>query len=712
MASFMDETPKFDDLSLETSADPSTSVALPEATDVPEDDRKHSRLVETIMEEFNRSDRKRYIDEQRWLECYRNYRGLYGPTTTFTSTEKSRAFIKITKTKVMASVAQMSDVLFAGNRFPIGIEPENYGTAVEDSIHVSTSPQGQPTPQGPQGPNTPKPSGTSQMDPHIAMLFGPKKDLLKPVEDQVKPGIGYMPTDINFEPAKEAAKKMERKILDQLDESDASAHLRNTIFEMALFGTGCIKGPFAIDQEYPRWDETGGYNPLVKTIPKVEYVSIWDCYPDADARSMAECEKFIQRHRLSKSDLRALKRRPYFRNKNIEAAISEGPHYNMKYWETSLLTQTQNEITVQDRWEVYEYWGVMDAETAKESKIKIPKEYKGQDQIQINAWICGSHILRLVFNPFTPARIPYNLAPYETNPYSIFGVGVAENMLDTQLLMNGFMRLAVDNAALSSNVLLEVNEDLLVPGQNMEVYPGKIFRRSGGQPGQAINDIHINDVSQSALALFDKARQLSDEATGMPSYAHGSNAPGLGAGRTAAGMSMLMGAAAQNIKAVVRNIDDFLLAPLGKALFAFNMQFNFDKDYIGDVVVVARGTESLMRNEIRSQRLLQLAQFAAPNPTMAPFIKWDYILREYAASLDLDEDKVINDPRAAGIQALQMKQVAAMMGQPPVDGQAPGGQGAPSPSDPGGNGNGNIGPGNSPEPGAPGFSSNQGPQPQ
>ena len=47
---------------------------------------------------------------------------------------------------------------------------------------------------------------------------------------------------------------------------------------------------------------------------------------------------------------------------------------------------------------------------------------------------------------FTPARIPYMSAPYELNPYSFFGVGVAENMDDTQTLMNGFMRMAVDNA--------------------------------------------------------------------------------------------------------------------------------------------------------------------------------------------------------------------------------------------------------------------------
>jgi hypothetical protein len=203
--------------------------------------------------------------------------------------------------------------------------------------------------------------------------------------------------------------------------------------------------------------------------------------------------------------------------------------------------------------------------------------------------------------------------------------------------------------------------------------------------------------------MFDKARQLSDEATGMPSFAHGSTGV-MGVGRTASGMSMLMGAAAQNIKAVVRNVDDYLLAPIGRALFAFNMQFNFDKGVAkGNLEVTARGTESLMRNEVRSQRLLQFMQMTA-NPAMAPFVKYDYILREMAASMDLDEDKILNDPREAAIQAQMMAEIQALMPQPPQG--APQGQplaGGPMPSDPTGNGDGNIAPGAAPEPGAAGF---------
>jgi hypothetical protein len=489
---------------------------------------------------------------------------------------------------------------------------------------------------------------------------------------------------------------MEIQIHDQLDESNANKHLRSVAFEMSLFGTGILKGPFTHIQEYPNWNDEGEYDPAFRTIPRIESVSIWDFYPDYNARNMNEAEYVIQRHRLNKTQMRALKSRPFFREESIEHAIELGTNYYKEYWEETLEDNSYSSYI--DRFSVLEYWGVIDAEIAEMADLEIPEELEDRDQLQINAWICNGQVLRLALNPFTPSKIPYHAVPYELNPYSFFGVGIAENMEDTQEIMNGFMRMAVDNAALSSNLLIEIDETNLVPGQDLSVYPGKIFRRQAGAPGQAIFGTKFPNVTNECLLMFDKARQLSDEATGMPSFAHGIGGV-MGVGRTASGMSMLMGAAAQNIKAVVRNIDDYLLAPLGRALFNFNMQFNFDPDIKGDLAVIARGTESLMRNEIRSQRLLQFMQMSA-NPVMAPFVKYDYILRELAASMDLDEDKILNDPREAAIQAEMMASIAAMMPpQPPMSG--PGGP--PNPNDPTGTGGGNIAPGAAPEPGAAGF---------
>ncbi len=698
MASFMDEMPQGENLTVESDVNDASSESLADSKNVREDVSEHSRLISYIEEAFGRSKTKRMTDEARWLECYRNYRGQYGPTTQFNSSEKSRAFIKITKTKVQAAVAQICDVLFAGNKFPVAVEPTRVPIAVENT--VSFDPQKAAQPQQPSLKSNP------QMSPQIAKIFGPKQKVLAEVEGSLESGTGTSPGAVIFEPAQDAARLMEKKIHDQLDETNAGTHLRSTVFELALFGSGIMKGPLAIEKETPRWDKSGAYTPVNNLVPRSEHVSLWDAYPDPDARNMEEVEKFIQRHRMSKSDLRALKKRPAFRGKLIDSVISEGPNYEILYWESALIDDA--DATTEERWEVLEYWGICDTEIAKEAGIKLPRKFKDADQVQINAWICNGHLLRLVFNPFQPARIPYYVIPYEVNPYSVFGIGVAENMLDTQLLMNGFIRLMVDNAALSSNVVFEVNEDVLVPGQSMEIFPGKIFRKQGMAQVKAIDSIKFDNVTQETLMAFDKFRQLADESTGMPSYAHGQTGVQQ-TGRTAAGMSMLMGAAAQNIKAVVRNIDDYLLSPLGQAYFSFNMQFNFKEDYIGEVEVVAKGTESLMRNEIRSQKLLQLGQFAASNPSIAPLVRWDYILREFAASLDLDEDKVVNDPRMAAIQAVQMQKMAQMStppdpNAPPQDPNAQGPKGGvPGPEDPTGTGNGNIAPGQAPEPGAEGF---------
>jgi hypothetical protein len=236
-------------------------------------------------------------------------------------------------------------------------------------------------------------------------------------------------------------------------------------------------------------------------------------------------------------------------------------------------------------------------------------------------------------------------------------VGIAENMDDTQTLMNGFMRMAVDNAVLSGNLIVEVDETNLVPGQDLSLYPGKVFRRQGGAPGQAIFGTKFPNVSSENMMLFDKARQLADESTGFPSFAHGQTGV-TGVGRTASGISMLMGAAQGSIKTVIKNVDDYLLRPLGEGFFRFNMQFDFDPEIKGDLEVKARGTESLMATEVRSQRLMQFLQVAS-NPVLAPFAKFQYVIREIAKSMDLDPDKVTNNMNEAALQAELMKEFQA-----------------------------------------------------
>ena len=661
-------------------------------------DEEIANLVPFIVDRYKRAEDYRYQDEERWIKSYRNYRGLYGTDVQFSEAERSRVFIKVTKTKTLAAYGQIVDVLFANNKFPLTIDPTQLPDGVAGDVHFDPkeSPEVRDimeSPYGFAGDGKDLQPGDTQNT--LNERLGEYANKLGEIEG-VREGVGKTGTAITFSPALVAAKRMQKKIHDQLEESGASKHLRSTSFEMALFGTGVMKGPFAIDKEYPNWDDEGEYNPLIKTVPQVSHVSVWNFYPDPDANNMDEAQYVIERHKMSRSQLRALKKRPYFRDSVIEEVITRGENYEKLYWEDDLSDYApQHDI---DRFEVMEYWGTVDIELLEEQEITIPKDLQELDELQANIWICNGRLLRVVLNPFKPARIPYMAAPYELNPYSFFGVGIAENMDDTQTLMNGFMRMAVDNAVLSGNLLIEVDETNLVPGQDLTVYPGKVFRRQGGAPGQALFGTKYPNVSSENMMMFDKARQLSDESTGFPSFAHGQTGIA-GVGRTASGISMLMGAAAGGIKTVIKNVDDYLLRPLGEGLFQFNMQFDFDPDIKGDLEVSARGTESLMANEVRSQRLMQFLGVTS-NPALAPFAKFNYIIREIAKSLDLDPDKVTNNMDEAAIQAeimkgLQPEQPPAGAPQPPA---------GANPMDTSGAGGGTIGTGQAPTPGEQGFS--------
>jgi hypothetical protein len=691
-----------------------------------------NNLVGLLKNRFELAETARKADEDRWITAYHNYRGLYGQNVKFRESEKSRVFVKVTKTKVLAAFGQLVDVIFGGNKFPIGIsetkipegsseyaylDAQNPLPGIETSKPEQTEPVKKENPfdVGFKGDGKDLTPGSTYNNGKQEAVYSAQAAVDKGITtDGVKSGPGI----ITIKPAQAAARRMEKLIHDQIEESNGSSEIRNSLFEASLFGTGIIKGPFNFSKTLNRWEEdTDGnrsYNPLVVRVPRIEFVSIWDFFPDPNATNIAECEYIFHRHKMNRTQLRSLAKLPYFDKDAIRESLEIGPDYIEKDYETALKDDHRTEANGAEQFEVLEYWGVMDAEYARQVGMDIPDEIDNLDEVQINAWICNGKMLRSVINPFTPFRLPYHSFPYERNPYSFFGIGVAENMDDSQKIMNGHARMAIDNLALSGSVVFDVDETALVGGQSMEIYPGKIFRRQAGVPGQAINGIKFPNTTQENLQMFDKFRQLADEQTGIPSYSHGQTGV-QSMTRTASGMSMLLGAASLNIKTVIKNLDDFLLKPMGESYFQWNMQFLETQLGIkGDLEVKATGTNSLMQKEVRSQRLTMFLQ-TAQNPAIAPFIKMNKLISELAYSLDLDPDELINDPEEAALMAqiigMQNNAGKATSPQAGPTGEQQGAMGGPEgapqqPQDLGttGTGGGNIGTGAVPQSGESEFS--------
>ena len=695
-----------------------------------------SSLVGLVQDRFADAEMARDSDESRWLTAYHNFRGLYPKHVKFRDSEKSKVFVKVTKTKVLAAFGQLVDVVFGTGQFPIGITETKIPEGISTYKHVDTASNIEmSTPEETEEPEETQEVPVSPFDVGYegdgkvlkagATISGGEslfEEEIKEAEEKeiiaFSDGPSPDPQVLEISPAKEAARKMQKLIHDQIEESNGSSELRNSIFEAALFGTGIIKGPFNFNKTIGRWEtdkETGQrtYTPVSVRVPRIEFVSIWDFFPDPAATTIEDCEYVIHRHKYNRTQLRALAKMPYFNKDAIRDCLLMGPNYEEKDYENELKDDQRSQEYGSDQYEVLEYWGVMDAQYAREVGMELPEDVDDLDEVQINAWVSNGKLLRTVINPFTPNRIPYNAFTYEKNPYSFFGIGVAENMDDSQQIMNGHARMAIDNLALSGSLVFDVDESALVGGQSMDIYAGKVFRRQAGMQGQAIHGIKFPNTSQENMMMFDKFRQLADEQTGIPSYSHGQTGV-QSMTRTASGMSMLLGAASLNIKTVVKNLDDFLLRPLGEAYYQWNMQFfEGQLEIEGDLEVKAMGTNSLMQKEVRSQRLTMFLQ-TAQNPAIAPFVKISKIVSELAYSLDLDPDEILNDPEEAAIMA---QIIGAQNAGQTTGGQAVtpneqqgamvGPDGAPQqPQELGatGTGGGNIGTGNVPQAGESEFS--------
>ncbi len=636
-------------------------------------------LVAEIQSKFQACSNKRQDDENRWLQAYHNYRGQYYKNVHFTQHEKSRVFVKVTKTKVLAAYGQIIDVLFGTGKFPLIIQETKVPEGIAEYAHMNPMKEQmgdenmEPTPSiegnleyQPGQPITEESSDLGYPGDGKDLAPGSTFNSLgskwlggleeKYAEADLSEGPAKLPEFPQIKPAQIASRQLQKLIEDQLDESNANIILRSAIFESCLLGTGIIKGPFTYNKTLHKYNLSGNgnareYAPDIVKVPKIEFCSIWDFYPDPNARSMDECEYVIQRHRMNRHQFKDLINRPFFSKEKIEECLIMGPTYDKKNWETQIDLENNSFGDIEkNRFEVLEFWGTIDAMTAREYGLEVSEDIEDLTEVQVNIWTCKGKVIRMVENPFKPFRIPYQAFAYENNPYQFFGIGVPENMDDAQQIMNGHARMAIDNLALAGNLVFDIDESALVNNQSMEVFPGKIFKRQAGVPGQAIYGIKFPNTAHENMQMFDKFRQLADESTGIPSYSHGQTGV-QSMTRTASGMSMLMGAASLNIKTVIKNIDDSLIKPLGESMFQWNMQFyEGELPIIGDFEIKATGSSSLMRKEVRSQRLTMFLQ-TIQNPQIAPFVRISEVIKELAYSLDLDPEEIINSKDEAEIHA-------------------------------------------------------------
>ena len=602
-------------------------------------------LGDKLNNMFSEYERDRRETEGRWIKDLRQFRGEYDPEILQRLHKKrSKAYFSITRTKVKTVSARQTDLLFPANK------DNNWG--------ISTSP-------------------IPELSPTV----------MKRIMDQFQEQTGQVPTEemIHQQINKEADRRcenMENEMSDQLSELRYREIIRNVILSGSLYGTGILKGPLVKEVMSKRWLPGPDGNWVTVEIPKMlpycEFVPMWDIYPDMSAKTHDDMRGIFERHSMVRNKVFALAKRDDFNGDAIKSYLRANPNGDAEYKNheqdllalnpavsestrgfkettsagTSSLGTGSSMATNRGRYEVKEFWGYLSTDELAQVGVDVDEEVLGLD-VAANVWMLGPVVIKAMISPIEGVAFPYHWYYYDKDDSSIWGEGIPSIMRDPQKLLNAAVRAMLDNAAMSAGPIIEVNTDLVDSSENpRDVYPFRVFLREGQgmeATAPAVRVYNVKSYTREFMSMIDFFMSASDEVTAIPRYMYGDTNNVGGAGKTASGLSMLMGAANVTLKDQVKNFDDGITKPFIKALYFWNMEFN-DKEHIkGDFAVVAKGSSSLIAREVKAEAINQFLSITN-NPTDLMFTRRDNVLRELVKIMDLDDMELIKGKNQVAIE--------------------------------------------------------------
>lgn len=491
------------------------------------------------------------------------------------------------------------------------------------------------------------------------------------------------------EEARKRADRMADKMEDQLVQGGFMQALDAFIDDITTFPSAVLKGPVIRKKKTLKWmpAKEGKFSPQVadELVSEWERVSPFDIYPSPAATSVNN-GYLIEKHKLSREDLNEMIGVEGYDDKAIRMVLDEYGRNGLREWLTNdvAMASAEGKATTQIAQNVdglidaLQFWGPVQGKVLIEwgmDKDQVPDPLK---EYNIEGWLIGSHVIKAVVNQDYLGRKPYYVASYEDVPGSFWGRSVADLVRDPQIVVNAAARAIVNNMGIASGPQVVVNVDRLAPGEDItQLTPWRIWQVNNDPTGAGQPPVMFNQPDSriaELVGVFEKFSEMADEYSGIPKYMGGE--PG-GVGRTASGLSMLMGNASKSIKQVISNIDIGVLTPMLTRLYDHNMQFSDDPDLKGDVNIIARGATSLVAKDTAQVRRNEFLM-ATANPVDMQIVGVEgraAILRETAKNLDMDVDKVVPPLNKLRQQlAAQSMMQQQQQGTPPAAPEAGGGQ--------------------------------------
>lgn len=521
-----------------------------------------------IMGEFECAKEARLEQDKVFIRCAQNKRGVYPSGIEFSGA--SRAFVNLTRPRIEHAIARIYEIMRPEGELPFTIDP------------------------------TPAPD----MPMIVAMLStqgASQEDIEKAVKIKAEQG----------------AQQLTRYTADGMDETKWPKKFHTLLNDMATYGTGVMIGPLAApSKKTPKASLRGLGEEGNLMRPEMEVVSPLRFYPAPGSTSIEECPWAIIYNVIDKTTLSEfVKQEDLFDTEAVKDIISNGGDGNWipEKWETDILMASNNdESGPNGKFVLLRRWGYLSGQDLRDIGQDVGDD-ELFDQVMADVWVIAGKVISLRISNLFRDRLPFYACSMFENPESIFGVGIAEAMFDSQDSFNACERALADNMAFScaGPITQLISSRLLDPKDASKIVPKAVIRLKDselrGGDGRAVffdyTQSHINEL----LAKQDRIMAQIQEQTGIPNALMGLGGEGTH-NRTSTGAALQFNNAITPLKGIVMRLENDLIIPM---IEKFKEFFESNEGYVveGDFKISPRGVSGLMAREIMSQKIAML--FAA-----------------------------------------------------------------------------------------------------
>lgn len=465
--------------------------------------------------------------------------------------------------------------------------------------------------------------------------------------------------------------------------------LAEFLVDLPLFPYACIKGPVVKMSSDVTWVDGQAQ---IADKPKLfwERVSPFDVYWLPGVSSIARSD-IIHRLRWTRQDLNDLIGLPGWDEEAVRSALRDYDTGLRDWLEATDSTRAMAEgredpnFNRSNMIDAVNFHGAVQGRMLRQIGF-TPDEAPDEDRdYQIEAWVVGRYILKVQLTPTPRSRHPFYITSFEKVPGTPSGNGLPDMLSDIEDVANASLRALVNNMALASGPQVVIMSNRFAVTEDIdEIYPWKRWH-AADEPGQTsmppVQFFQPKSNAAELLGIYQKMTEISDEISAIPRYITGSGAPG-GAGRTASGLSMLMGNASKQLQQVASNVDIDVVNYTLQNLYDMVMLTGANGISLrGDESIEVRGAATVMAKEAERTRQLEFLQLTA-NPIDMQIVGIEgraEVLRQVANDLGLQGAPVVptrDEMLQRQASALQAQAAAAQAGAPPSEAGGGGGQGA------------------------------------